>query len=585
METLEKKNPVVFTNKAHCRDCYRCVRVCPVKAIRMEKGQAYVDPERCIGCGTCVRECPQGAKQYREDMEAAFMILASGAPAAASVAPSLAAFFSDWEIKRLPSALRQLGFSWVGETAVGAYPVARETAVYLKKHPGKSHICTSCPAVTEYIRKYDPANTRSIVPVVSPMIAHARRIKKKLGKAAKIVFIGPCVAKKKEAELPEYSGLVDCVLTFEELLKGFSAKGIDLQNCEESTFDEVPEGEGRFFPLPGGSFRTAGMSTDLLDRDTVTASGFQDVSSALDLIRYSGEAMILEPLFCFQGCINGPAIRRDTPGDKTNLYRRKRELLHYANSLPGKSPEEDGNDALRRPFPPDKQFSINSFKEEEIRRVLEKTGKYTAEDELNCGACGYSSCREKAAAVLSGMAELEMCIPYMRRLAEKKNDKILETSPNGIIILDDQLRIIHMNPAFRRFFLTTEAVLGRPVSYLMDPEPFEILAAGRENKITAVADHPKYNLQCHQILYSLPEEKQYIGIFVDITHSRLTREKLDNLQNQVLEKTRELLEHQILSAQNIAKFLGESTARTEEILEQFVKYAGKEPGPENRKGN
>ena len=273
---------VIYTNKAQCRDCYRCVRVCPVKAIRMHEGQAAVVEERCIRCGTCVRECPQKAKSVRNDLVRAIALLASGVRVAVSVAPSFASVFSGWRQQRLPSALRRLGFCHVGETAVGAYQVACQTAAIAAARPDFSMICSACPAVARYVELYRPALVPNLAPVVSPMLAHAEHLKKRLGKDIKVVFIGPCVAKKAEAERPEHDGLVDVVLTFDELAEWLQREGIDLSACEESSFDEEPRGDARLFPLEGGCVRTAGWTTDLLAGDVVVASGYEEVGTALD---------------------------------------------------------------------------------------------------------------------------------------------------------------------------------------------------------------------------------------------------------------------------------------------------------------
>jgi PAS domain S-box-containing protein len=536
----------------------------------MEKGQAYVVEERCISCGTCIRECPQGAKTFRSDVEKAIRLAASGGQVAASIAPSFVAAFSEWEQKRLPSALRTLGFTYVGETAIGAYHVADKTARMVTADKDRSHICTACPAVVSYVEKYEPDKLDMLVPVVSPMLAHARHIKEKLGEETKVIFIGPCVAKKAEAERPENKGLVDCVLTFEELKEWMDREGIKLSACEESHFSEEPEGESRFFPLVGGSIRTSSLDTDILAPDVVSASGFTEVREALGSLGSSGKNLVIEPLFCPQGCVNGPAI-----GDERNIYERRREVLQYAGTNKGKTPEESSYPSLVTRFKESK-IRDQEISEEEIREVLEKTGKASPENQLNCGACGYPSCRDKAVAVIKGMAELEMCIPYMKRLAEQRTDRIIETSPNGIIILDERLNIISMNPTFRNFFMCSEAVLGRPISYLMDPDPFEQLASGQTDLVTTVVNHSRYNLVCHEILYTLPEENQFVGIFVNITKTRADEEKLDRLRSQTISQARELLEHQIRMAQTIAGFLGQSTAQSEGLLEKLMLLAGDE---------
>jgi iron only hydrogenase large subunit-like protein/uncharacterized Fe-S cluster-containing protein len=573
---------VVYTNKAHCRDCYRCLRVCPVKAIKMENGQAYVVGSRCISCGTCIRECPQGAKSFRNDLEHALSIIASGEPVAVSIAPSFAAVFSEWEQKRLPSALRKLGFSYVGETAIGAYHVAKETARIAESHKETSHICSSCPAIVSYIEKYEPDKSDMLIPVVSPMLAHAMRIRENANGPIKVIFIGPCVAKKAEAERPENKGIVDCALTFVELAEWFDREGISLAACEESGFDENPQGNARLFPLVGGCVRTASLTTDVLASDVVSVSGIDEVKEALDSLKSNHHSVVVEPLFCQQGCINGPALHTEQ-----NIYQRRLEVLDYssANLNIDLVDSNESSSLLARFNPVIVDNEINES-EEDIKRILERTGKVSPENQLNCGACGYPSCRDKAIAVLKGMAEVEMCVPYMKRLAEQRTDRIIETSPNGIVILDERLNIISMNPAFRGFFMCSEAVCGRSISYLMDPDPFERLVSGEEEQVETIVTHSNYNLVCHEILYPLPDENQYVGIFVNITNSRAHKKKLDQLRSQTVLQARELLDHQVNMAQTIAKFLGESTAQSETLLERLMMFAdesGNGDGSDDRK--
>lgn len=572
MDATAQRGQVVFTNKARCRDCYRCLRVCPVKAIRMHEGQAFVVEDRCIQCGTCIRECPQGAKTFRHDVSVAARLLSDGAgPVAASVAPSFAACFKPWERRRLPSALRKLGFAFIAETAVGAYPVAQRTEEIVAAAPERSHICTACPAAVRYVERYRPDLVDVLTPVPSPMVAHASLLKRRLGRGARVVFIGPCVAKKAEAERPLFAGLVDCVLTFAELAEWLDARGIALSGCEESDFDERPAGDARYFPLVGGEARTGTTRSDLLDRTRLVTSGFEEFREALDSLADRTTPAVIEPLFCPVGCVNGPAIARDV-----GVFERRERVLAYAAETPGTATgEAEAAVAQVRAIapkfeagPPSDEAAVS---EDEIRRVLEMTGKGRSEDQLNCGACGYATCRDKAVAVVRGMAEPEMCLPYMKRQAERRTDRIIETSPNGIVILDEQLNILSMNPAFRRFFMSSEAVCGKRISYLMDPEPFERLAAGGERVIEMTVRHERYHMVCHQILYALPEERQYVGIFVNITRSVDNERKLDDLRATTALQARELLEHQVAMAQKIAQFLGESTAQGQQLVENLVR--------------
>jgi iron only hydrogenase large subunit-like protein/uncharacterized Fe-S cluster-containing protein len=579
--TPQRAGQVVFTNKARCRDCYRCVRVCPVKAIRMHQGQAFVDEQRCINCGTCIRECPQGAKTFRNDVDRAARLIAAGAPVAASIAPSFAAVFQDWERNRIASALRKLGFSYVAETAIGAYHVAARMAEIVANENGHPHIATACPAVVNYVELYCNDLVKMLLPVVSPMLAHARHIKAKLGPEVKVVFIGPCVAKKAEAERPEHAGLVDCVLTFVELVEWLGREGIQLAGLEESRFDEEPEGDARFFPLLGGAVRTAHLNTDLLTADVIDVHGFQDTKEALESLSAAEHPLLVEALFCPLGCINGPAI----PGAR-NLYERRSDLLDFATRNKGKTPYmPSAGTGLETTFEPKGIEHTEEITEDQIRQVLEKTGKSRPEDQLNCGACGYSSCREKAIAVVRGLAEPEMCIPYLRRLAERRTDKIIETSPNGIVILDEKLNIVSMNPTFRRMFMCSEAVCGKRISYLMDPAPFERLASEDEDLIEIVVKHDKYSLVCYEKLYPLRQDRQYVGIFANITKSQADKEKLDQLRSETIRQARELLEHQIGLAQKIAVFLGESTSRGEELVEKLVQMATEEHSDQTRPNN
>ncbi len=575
MISTDKPGQVVFTNKARCRDCYRCVRVCPVKAIRMKEGQAFVVDTLCISCGTCIRECPQGAKTFRQDLEKARQIMdeKSGA-VAVSVAPAFAAVFSEWERLRLPSALRKLGFSFVAETAVGAFEVARRSAELAAELRAESRIMTACPAVVRYVEMYRPELVDRLLPVVSPMIAHGRHLKKKLGERTQVIFVGPCVAKKAEAARPELADAVDCVLTFSELREWFTLAGIDLRRCEESSFDEQPAGSARLFPLAGGAAHTGGLETDVLSPRLITVTGVEDLGDVLDTLPNPATGpFLLEPLFCRQGCINGPAIS----GEAAPVFTRRQQLQTYADSHPAKGPRPDLPDSLlATSFTGDACWK-SEVPETEIRRILNLTGKAGPDEELNCGSCGYVTCRDKAIAVVRGMAEVEMCIPYMRRLAEQRRDRIIETSPNGIVIVDEHMTILNMNPAFRKFFMCSEAVCGKHISYLMDPEPFEQVAAGRVDKLETVVVHDKYALTCHQIIYSLPEDRQYVGIFVNISHSRDSQQKLDEMRAQTVRQAQDLLNHQITMAQNIAKFLGESTAHGEKLVENLRRIAQNEP--------
>ena len=560
---------ILYTNKAHCRDCYRCLRHCPVDAIKMNNGQAFVQIEKCILCGRCLKECPQNAKQFRRDLEVVKDLLKENINVAVSIAPSFPAIFEEWQLNRVPSLLRKLGFSFVTETAEAAYYTAVETQTLFKNKEKGLCLSTSCPSFVDYIEKYSTDNIESLTPIVSPMIAHARLIKKKLGEETKIVFIGPCLAKKAEAERKEFSGLIDVALTFTELLEWIDEEKIDLKQFEPSEFDSEVFGVARLFPLTGGMTKTAELETDNLNASVYSMSGIERIKDSIRSFQNTETKIFIEPLICPSGCVNGPGL----PLAK-NIYTRKEKIIHHTRSLlkteSNSSPSTCTVDLNRR-FNYSNEIQKPEFSETQIREVLGETGKINREDQLNCAACGYSSCIENAKAILMGMVESESCIPYMRRLAEQRTDKIIESSPNGIVILNKNLDIIHMNPAFKKFFMCTNSIIGKRISYLMDPEPFVNVKESEVKNIKITQHHSNYGITCHQLIYKMPEEDQYIGIFVDISENIINVEKLDTLRKDTINKAEELLEHQIEMAQQLAKLLGESTAKGESLVENLLK--------------
>jgi iron only hydrogenase large subunit-like protein/uncharacterized Fe-S cluster-containing protein len=563
---------IVFTRKARCRDCHRCLRACPVKAIRVHDGQAQVVPERCIACGTCIRECPQKAKAYRNDVAEAIRCVSRKGRTVASVAPAYAGVFEPWEQRRLASALRRLGFGLVAETAVAAKEVARAGATYIQDHPSDPHVWASCPAIIEYVRRYRPDQASLLVPVASPMLAHARWLKQRFGTDTRVVFIGPCVAKKAEAERADVAGTVDAVLTFEELGEWLAQESIALSACEESEFDEVA-GEARLYPLPEGALRTAHLVKRELGREAFSVSGFSDVEHALELLSSEPSSRVVEPLFCPGGCANGPAT-----ASKRNLHARRFAVEQHASAT-GKCVTATVDNGLLIDRGPAAQIpDVIPVSESSIEEMLARTGKTAPEDRLDCGACGYASCRDNAIAAVRGMAEPDMCIPHMRRLAEMRTDRILEASPNGIVVLDAHFQILSMNPAFRRLFRSGETMLGKHISELMDPEPFMRIAAGPAHHLELTVSHTRFGVLCHEILYELKAAQQYVGFFVDISENQSDQHKLEQLRLQTIAQAQELLDHQVAIAQQLAQFLGESTAKGEVLVENLIKLAGKNEG-------
>lgn len=565
---------IITTDKAKCRDCYRCVRVCPVKAIRITEGQARVDAERCIVCGTCVRECPQSAKHVRDDIDRVKELLNAPGLKIASVAPSFPAAFADYGGGLLPAALKTLGFDLVTETAVGAELVAQGTSQLLSEKKG-SWVTSACPVVVNFIERYHPEACAKVTPLVSPMVAHARYLRDKYGDGVKIVFIGPCAAKKAEAEIDARRG-VDAVLTFEELQHLLGESGIERSALQPVAFDDVRPRNAQLFPLEGGLARTASMAADLLRDDFAALSGEEHVREMIEHISNTSPVVLFEALFCPGGCVNGPAA-----GCSSDIYARRSRILQYHKR---KSFEADQELDLGSVGQLDLSRSISrvevphpAFTDEEIRAVLAETGKHGPEDELNCQACGYPSCRENALAVLSGMAERSMCLPWMRRLAERKTDQIIDNSPNGIVVVDPAFNIVSFNPSFAQMFSATEGLIGRPIGTLIDPEDFERVAAELVDRISSkVVSLPQYGLVAHESIYRLEGENLLIGIFTNITKTKEDEDRMARMRAETLANTESVIEKQMRMAQEIASILGETTSETRVLLRKLAELARQE---------
>jgi PAS domain S-box-containing protein len=560
---------IVSTNKARCRDCYRCVRVCPVKAIRIRDGQAQVDPERCIVCGSCVRECPQHAKQVRSDLERVRRMVELHPRVAASVAPSWVAAFPEYGGSLFPGVLKSLGFALVTETAAGAEMVARKTAEMLRQEDG-TFITSACPAVVNYIEKYEPWAAVRVTPLASPMVAHARHLKRVYGTDLKVVFIGPCPAKKSEAELPECAGAVDAVLTFEELRQWLADCGTAVQ-AKPADFDDLPAGTARLFPLEGGLARAAALPADLLRPDFAAVSGWTEVRDMLANVREGGAVRLFEALFCSGGCINGACF-----GDGRDLFQRKNRLLQHERRAVHRPEEEEIQAALRDTDlgrdVPERPLPAEETSEEALREILARMGKNAPEDELNCGACGYETCRDNARAVLSGMAERSMCIPWMRQVAERRADKIIDESPNGIIIVDSQLRIVEFNRALASLFACTPALIGRPLSSLMDPTDFEQVLTGRQERITnKPVSYPAYHVTGRLNVYRLEGEDRVVGILSNAVKGSRELTQLDRIREETLASAEQVIRKQMLMAQEIASILGETTSETRVLLRRLTR--------------
>jgi PAS domain S-box-containing protein len=515
----------------------------------------------------------------------------SGAKTAAGIAPSFAADLGLEDPGQLVTALKKIGFAFVEETAEGAEWVAKEHLRLVKEATGPV-ITSCCPVIVNLLEIYYPHLLPYLAPVVSPMTAHGRMMKKRHGKETKVVFIGPCIAKKGERRREENKGIIDAVLTFAELNQVLSAEGIDPALLEPGRFDREEAKSAHAFAVPGGLARSAPLSTDLLAEDVITVDGLEECLSFLEkFAEVKKDFRLIELLACRGGCVMGP-------GMKTGLsaYARRNKVLDYANNR-RRGRELTGEEEKIVPAMAEGAVPVDLYREytaravedpeggeqpseEEIRRILARTGKLKPADELNCGACGYNSCRDKAIAVAKGMAEIDMCIPYMRAKAESRADLICRAAPNAILVVSSDLKVLELNPAAEKMlYCRNEEVKGKDLKSILDPKAFaEVLRT--KKMVTGEAFYPAYGLAVWQAIFYVETEDVLIGILIDITNEKQQRERLDMVTRETLEKAREVIDKQMRVAQEIAGLLGETTAETKVLLTKLIKLIVNEEGEE-----
>ena len=541
--------------KSNCKNCYKCIRHCPVKAIRFSGNQAHIIGNECILCGHCFVVCPQNAKEIVDGREKVRVLLQSGSPVIVSLAPSFIANYEDIGINSMRQALKQLGFYDVEETAVGATMVKKEYERMLREEERDIIITSCCHSVNLLIQKQFPQCLEYLADVMSPMQAHCADIKRRIPNA-KTVFIGPCVAKKDEAEY--YEGIVDAVLTFEELTKWLKDENIELAK----EIDDTNESRARFFPTTGGVLKT--MTEKLPDYTYLAIDGVENCIAALKDIE-SGKIhkCFIEMSSCVGSCIGGPVMEK------------------YHSTSPIKDYVTINNYAGERDFNVDEASSMNLKKhftaierklqtptENEIMAVLRQMGKFKAADELNCGSCGYNTCREKAVAIIQGKAEISMCLPFLKDKAESFSDTIVENTPNGLIVLNENLEVQQINNAARKIMNIREAsdVLGESVIRILDPTPFvQVRDSGIKvrDQRTYLAEYKKYIEQT--VVYD-SESRMLIGIMRDITAEESDREKKARLNKHTVEVADTVVEKQMRIVQEIASLLGETAAETKIAL-------------------
>lgn len=540
--------------RSNCKNCYKCIRNCPVKSIRFAEHQANIVPEECVLCGRCFVACPQNAKEVRNDIPAARALLAGTAPVYASVAPSFVASWDGATIGSISRSLRQLGFAGVEETAVGATIVKTEYERIVASGEQDVIISSCCHTVNLLLQKHFPEALGALAHVLSPMQAHCRDIKRRCPEA-RTVFIGPCISKKDEADA--YPGIVDCVLTFEELSAWLEEENIVLEAGKDSN----EESRARLFPTTGGILRT--MPDKHPDYAYLAVDGIDNCITAIrDVIDGKLGKCFIEMSACAGSCVGGPAMgknRRAAVRDFVSVDR-------YAGNrdFPVEMP---ASGRLQKRFP---MLLTGHVKPgaAAVDEVLRQMGKTRSDQELNCGTCGYDTCREKAAAVLAGKADITMCLPYLKERAESFSDHIIQNTPNAILVFDETLKVQQANEAACRLVGAggEEQLLGTQPGGLLSPRVYEeTLELGRavHEKCLYLREYEKYVEQ--MVTY---DESYHILICImrDITDEELERRRREEMNAITLEVADKVIAKQMRTVQEIASLLGETTAETKVAL-------------------
>lgn len=540
--------------KSNCKNCYKCIRHCPVKSIRFSGNQAHIIGNECILCGHCFVVCPQNAKEITSEVEKVKVMIQSGDPVYVSLAPSFIANYDGVGLAAMQQALTKLGFAGAEETAIGATIVKREYERILAEDHKDVLISSCCHSINLLIQKYFPAELSCLADVLSPMQAHCVDIKKR-HPDAKTVFIGPCVAKKDEADY--YGDIVDAVLTYEELTSWLAEAHITLT----PDLDTTEESLARLFPTTGGILKT--MVQNAPGYTYLAIDGVENCISALrDIENGKIHHCFIEMSACVGSCIGGPVMEKN----HRSLVKDHITISNYAGSKDFQV-DQPYTGELRKGIEPI-ELRAEEPSEYEIRDILRQMGKTKPEDELNCGSCGYDTCRAKARAIYQGKAEISMCLPYLKDRAESFSDSIVNNTPNGLIVLNEKLEVQQINTAARKIMNIRSAsdVLGDQIIRILDPGLFmEVLSSKRSirDRRMYLAEYKKYVEQT--ILYD-SDYHLLICIMRDVTDEETERRKKETISQQTVEIADKVVDKQMRIVQEIASLLGETAAETKIAL-------------------
>lgn len=553
-------------SKSNCENCYACVRACPVHAIKVINKQSQIIKQRCIVCGKCLSRCPQNYKFIKSEKEMAKHFIRGKSKVIASISPNFASIFGK-DSNKVPTALKMLGFDYVEEVSSYSKKIVDEYEKYANKDDDKTYITSACTSVNSLIEKYYKCLVPNIIEVISPQVYHGKILKKIYGEDTKVVYIGPCLGKKLESHDKES---IDIVLTFEELIKWLNEESINLDSIEESEFDYISK-KDRLIPIT--SSLTDCIENKNTKKSIIKVDGIKDCIKVLDEIKKGKfKNTLIEMSSCRYGCVGGSGM----PIDGVTTYERKENLKQYATYCNQnevyKEFEEDNvleSVATYKAYRA-KEVLLKIPDEDRLEEILRTMGKNNIKDELNCGSCGYSTCREKAIAVYNEMAEVNMCLPFMREKAEDLKNIIFDMTPNIVAIINKELEIVQLNPSAQELFnVSGNRASGVPIDIFADEEKFKQV---KETKINIVKEKSKierYNKTVIQSIIWLEKNQLILWIADDITKDEELQKKIQNIKIDALTMAQRVIDKQMIVAQEIASLLGETTAETKVTLTQL----------------
>ena len=555
----------IYTLKQECHDCYKCIRECYVKAIKIENGSASVLSDKCIACGQCVTACPSGAKRVRNDIDKVKALITAKKKIYVSLAPTWAGVF-ELPIPKMVAILKKLGFYAVSETALGAQEVSIKCTQILNEGQNGLYISSACPVIVDYIKYYRPEFAENIVPIASPALTHAKILRETYGDDIAVVFIGPCIGKKNEAD--NHPELIDVALTFEELNFWINDEYIKTRELEVDYNDKfIPDTayEGALYPIEGGmneTMKKSGLNDDVTLINVSSLASFEKSLNGLDKDKIH-KKIFVEALACDGGCINGPCVNTE----KSTIAITSEILgkIKYRDNIPTKAQTVVNIPYQAQPVRKE-EFSI-----EDMAEAMKRIGKTMEADQLNCGGCGYPTCRDLAQALLRGDAEPSMCISYMRKTAMKKASKMLSSMPSAVVMVDKKLNILEANDAFMRAFCADmydifaarpEGVAGAALERLV---PFsDIFKSSLKTGTDIHKEHYRFENKLYDLNVFTVESGEIVGaVITDVTKTEMDREK-------IARRAREVITKNIATVQDIACLLGEHMVETELLLSSIA---------------